>query len=100
VKPNDTLRLIAIIKSKPEQIEATRAMLAGLVEPTRREPGCISYELLLNREDPTEFVFVEEWTDEAALAAHFETDHLKAALRIFPELAAAPLDLRKYRLVG
>ncbi len=98
--PDDTLRLIAVIRSKPDRVEETRGALAGLVGPTRSEPGCLSYELLQNREDPTEFVFVEEWRDEAALAAHFETDHIRAALRVFPELAAALLDLRKYTLVG
>jgi len=36
-------------------------LFCGLIEPTRKESGCISYELLQNRDDPTDFTFVEEW---------------------------------------
>ena len=98
--PDNTLRIIARIKAKPDKVEETREMLSRLVEPTRREAGCLGYELLQNRDDPTEFTFVEEWRDEAALAEHFGTEHIKAGLQKFPELSAEPLDLRKYSLVG
>ena len=98
--PENTLRLIARIKSRPDKVEETREFLSRLIEPTRKETGCLAYELLQNRDDPTEFVFVEEWADDAALAAHFETEHIKAGLQQFPELAAEPLELRKYTLVG
>jgi len=37
-----------------------RTLLRGLIEPTRREPGCVTYELLQNTTDPTDFTFVEE----------------------------------------
>jgi quinol monooxygenase YgiN len=43
---------------------------------------------------------VEEWTGAPALEAHFETPHLKNALARFPDLLAAELDVRRYRLVG
>ena len=98
--PDNTLRIIARIKAKPDKVEETRELLSRLVEPTRKEAGCLGYELLQNRDDPTEFTFVEEWRDEAAIAGHFETEHIKGALQKFPELAAEPLDLRKYTLVG
>ena len=98
--PDNTLRIIARIKAKPDTVEETRELLSRLVEPTRKEAGCLAYELLQNRDDPTEFTFVEEWRDEAAIAEHFETEHIKAALQKFAELAAEPLDLRKYSLVG
>ena len=48
----------------------------ALVEPTRRESGCIQYELLQNQEDPTDFVFVEEWESEVRLNAHLDSPHI------------------------
>jgi quinol monooxygenase YgiN len=56
--------------------------------------------MLENQADPTEFTFTEEWTDAAALAAHFESDHIRNALARFPDLLAKELDLRRYSLVG
>lgn len=97
--PDTSFRVIARITAKPDKVGELGELLKGLIEPTRAEPGCVSYELLHNADDPTDFTFVEEWADDAALAAHFETDHIKNGLTKFAELAAAPLDLRKYAVV-
>ena len=96
----ETLKVIARIKARPEKIEEMRALLAGLVRPTRAESGCLRYELLHNTADPADFTFVEEWRDDTALESHFNTEHIKAALTRSQELAAEPLDLRRYGAVG
>lgn len=93
----ETLKVIARITARPEKIDEMRALLAGLVAPTRAEAGCLRYELLHNTADPSEFTFVEEWRDDAALESHFNTAHVKGALARFQEFAAEPLDLRRYR---
>ena len=56
--------------------------------------------MLENKENEAEFTFVEEWEDDSALDGHFATDHIKHALGELPNLLAAELDLRKYKLVG
>ena len=97
---SDSLRVVAILKAQPDKIEEVRSVLTGLLEPTREEPDCVSYELLQNRAKPTEFVFVEEWANEAALNQHFGTDHVREALKTLPTLLAEALDVRRYNLVG
>lgn len=93
------LRVVARIKAQPEKVFEVRELLSGLVEPTRKESGCVSYELLQNREDPTDFTFVEEWESDAALASHAVSDHIKATrLRLGPVVAEAP-DIRTYSVV-
>ena len=98
--PEETLKVIARIQARPEKIEEMRALLTSLIEPTRAEPGCLRYELLHNLTDPTDFTFVEEWRDDSALESHFNTEHIKGALARLQELAAEPLDLRRYRTAG
>ena len=56
--PAGPLRVIARIKAKSDAVSEVRELLCGLMEPTRKESGCISYELLQNRDDPTDFTFV------------------------------------------
>lgn len=80
----------------PDKIEATQAALLQLVAATLQEPGCISYELLQNLEDPTEFTFIEEWKSAAALEAHFASEHMQAAISQLPVLAAQEPDIRQY----
>jgi quinol monooxygenase YgiN len=38
---------------------------------SRTEPGCIAHNCLIDAESPLRIVFIEEWTDMAAVAAHF-----------------------------
>jgi len=97
--PNTTVRVVARVTAKPDCVESVKAILLGVVEPTRREPGNLSYQLLQNNSDPTDFTFVEEWTTAPAEQAHFSTSHILDALRKLPGLLAADPDIRRYSLL-
>jgi len=97
--PANSLRVVARIKANPEKIAEVRALLCGLIEPTRKESGCISYELLQNTKDPTDFTFVEEWESDAAFESHAASDHIEAiGPKLRPFVAKAP-DIRTYLVV-
>ncbi len=95
----DTLRVIAKIKARPGKANDLLSLLSTLVEPTRKEPGCISYKLLQNNEDPTDFALIEEWQNSTTLQSHFATKHFKDALAKLPNLVAAEPDIQRYHLV-
>lgn len=95
-----SLRVVAHIQARPETIEETKAMLLGLIAPTRQEAGCISYHLHQNNADPADFTFVEEWVSDEALNEHLQTPHLTAALAKIPRLLAGPPDIRRYTLIA
>lgn len=94
-----TLRVVARMIARPEAVDEVRAVLSGLVGPTRAEAGCVVYELLQNRNDPTDFTFVEEWESDAALDAHLASEHLRDAGAKLPPLLAAEPDIRRYSVV-
>ncbi|MGF7009453.1 putative quinol monooxygenase [Aminobacter sp. BE322] len=71
------LKVIAQDFIKPEFVETVRPLYAELVEKTRKEPLCISYDLFVDQKDPGHFVFVEEWPDRAALDAHCRSEHFR-----------------------
>lgn len=98
--PDRTLRVVARLVARPEKIDEVRSLLSALVEPTRAEPGCIAYELLHNKQDPTDFTFVEEWTDTDALYAHLHTPHVREAIELVPDLLAGEPDIRSYDVVN
>ncbi len=77
--PDNSMRVVARIKALPDTVADVRSILTGLIEPTRNEAGCITYELWQNREDATDFTFVEEWASATALDAHAASQHLKDA---------------------
>jgi quinol monooxygenase YgiN len=95
-----TVRVIAHITAKPDTIATTRDLLTSIILPTRMEQGCITYQLLQNEAEPTDFTFVEEWTSDEDLDAHLASDHLKLAQARGADLFAAPPDIRRYKIVA
>ena len=82
--------VIATFQAKPGKEAELKKALTALVEPTRRESGCINYDLHQLPEEPSKFLFHENWTSQALLDAHLQSPHIKALLPQVPELAVAP----------
>jgi quinol monooxygenase YgiN len=97
---DSSLRVVARITARPDTVNEVRKILLGLVVPTRAEEGCVVYELLQNREDPTDFTFVEEWASDATFQAHHATEHIRSAFPKLEALIAGPPDIRTYSLIA
>jgi quinol monooxygenase YgiN len=70
--------VIATLTIKPGSKEALEAPAAACIAETRKEKGCISYELFASMHDPEKLVFVEQWESREALTAHSKQPHLQA----------------------
>lgn len=79
------LKVIAQDFIKPEAVAIVAPLYRELVELTRREPLCISYDLFVDQKDPGHFIFVETWPDRAALDQHCATEHFR---RLVPQINA------------
>jgi quinol monooxygenase YgiN len=97
--PEDSLRVVARVKALPDRVDTVRSILLQLIEPTRREEGCVVYELLQNKADPTDFTFVEEWRSGSCLDIHAASAHLKDATEKLRGVIAEAPDIRKYLVV-
>ena len=95
-----TLRVVAHLRAQEGKGAALGEALKGLIEPTRAEPGNISYQLLASLDDERDYTFVEEYQNGDALDAHMKTPHIAAAMAAMPELVEGDLDMRTYRLIG
>ena len=95
-----TLKVVAIITAKDDKIDYTRKVLETLLGPTREEPGCISFDLHHNNDNPKEFVIIEEWKSQQEFDLHFETDHVKAAMAEVPGNLENEPDIRRYTFLG
>jgi quinol monooxygenase YgiN len=98
----ETVHVIATFYAEVGKEDEMESVLLEMLEPTRREEGCIRYDLLrsLKGENYFEFVFVEEWASEEALDAHGRTEHLQGLrARIKGSSGSLPRVIR-YRQVG
>ncbi len=73
-----TLTIVADILAEPGREGLVFAELQKLVEPTRREAGCLQYDLHQDNDDPRHFLFFETWQDRALWQAHMTAPHLEA----------------------
>ena len=62
---------------KPDKIDAFLAAANEAIEKSRAEAGNTSYSLFQDPEDPTKFLFFEEWKNQDAVDTHFATDHFQ-----------------------
>ena len=93
------LTVVATMKARAGKEEELGKELAALVGPTRREEGCLQYDLHRSQEDPALYLFYENWTDRRKLDAHLNSPHLLAFREKAEQLLAAPVDLKFLSLV-
>jgi len=72
------LTVVAKVVAKQESVENVRRELLKLVAPTRKEDGCIDYNLHRDNDNPALFIFYENWESAACLEKHIGSDHYKA----------------------
>ena len=84
------LTVVAHVKAKPGKESQMRQELLSLVQPSRKDEGCISYDLHQSVEDPTRFYFHEHWTSKDCLDRHLEKPDLQAVLARAGQMVAEP----------
>ncbi|MCL2658458.1 MAG: antibiotic biosynthesis monooxygenase [Betaproteobacteria bacterium] len=79
------LKVVAQFFIKNGEVEKALTLAKTLVLETRKENGCVSYELCQSLGKDTHIVFIEEWESQAALDAHFQAPHF---VDLVPKLQA------------
>ncbi len=67
---------IATFTAKEGCAESLRSALSALIEPTRKEEGCISYVLYESLEQPGFFTMIEEFIDRDSFDFHSQQPYL------------------------
>lgn len=71
------IKVIAKSVIKEGQIENYLKEVDVLITETRKEEGCISYELFQDINSENIFFLIEEWESKEDLENHKLTDHIK-----------------------
>jgi len=70
------LYIVALFQFKENDIMDALELLKKLVIETRKEEGCLQYDLVEDRENKGVFFIVELWESEEHHHQHNGTDHL------------------------
>ena len=68
-----------------------------LINATRAENGCISYNLYSDTDDPNDLVMLEFWEDMDSLDTHMESDHFKQFGNILGKYVDEKMDIAKFQ---
>jgi quinol monooxygenase YgiN len=96
----NSLTVVAQIKAKPGKEAQVRQELLSLVAPSRKDAGCLNYDLHQALDNPALFLFHENWISEAHLEQHLQKPDLKAVLARVEQLVAEPPQITLWKKIG
>jgi quinol monooxygenase YgiN len=92
--PKKPFTLVVIVKVKEGSQEKFEEAFAKALTATRKEKGCLTYDLNHDTKDAQSYVVYERWKSLADLEAHLKTEHIVALLKLLPELTEGQPELR------
>jgi len=95
-----SLTVVAHVKAKPGKEMEVRRELLSLVGLSRKDPGCINYDLHQATDNPASFLFHENWSSKAHLDQHLAKPDLQAVLARLAQLVAEPPQITLWERVA
>ena len=95
-----TITVVATFQAKPGKEAELKKALLTLIAPTRKENGCINYDLHQSPEDAGKFLFHENWTAKAALDAHLQSAHVQVLLPHMDELCIGMPEIKIWEKIA
>lgn len=77
------LQTVSKIYVKEDQINEFIEVFRGMVDPTKKENGCIQYEMYQDEENPSTLIVLEQWGSRDDFDNHMKSEHLE---RILPKM--------------
>jgi len=84
------------IPVRPECRDQAISMAKNMVEASRLEIGCVSYDFYVGLADPNTLMLFQEWESLDALQAHFETQHMDVFLQQLPDILSGEVVTKRY----
>jgi quinol monooxygenase YgiN len=95
-----SVTVVAQMKAKPGKEAELRQELLALVAPSRKDAGCINYDLHQAHDNPGWFMFHENWESRAHLDRHLQKPDLQAALARAGKLVSEPPQITLWEKLG
>jgi quinol monooxygenase YgiN len=88
--------ICGVLRVKPDRQDDVEKILGGLMRATHQEDGCERYAFFRVKGDPTKYVFVERWRDQAAVDGHLAS----AQFGELTEFVAEPAQIMQLEALG
>jgi quinol monooxygenase YgiN len=96
----ESLTVVVQIKAKPGQESQVRQELVSLVGPSRKDLGCLNYDMHQALDNHSLFLVHENWTSEAHLEQHLQKPDVKATLVRLEQMVTEPPQITLWKKIG
>ena len=90
------IKVVAKHFAKEDKVNEIIELCKELVQETRKEEGCIKYEVYQDEKDLTILTMVEEWESREKLEKHMETKHFQRIVPMLGKLMVKETDMNVY----
>ena len=85
--------IVARFRAKKESEQRLREALLTVIPPTRKEKGCMNYDMFQDQTDPGLFFCYENWASSEDLDNHLGSAHIKAFAEMSSDYLLAPPEI-------
>jgi len=96
---HSVIHCVIDVFAKPQSVEKVRLALLDILEPTRKEDGCLKYKLFENLTDHCQFTFIGAWENEDAFEDHLQSDHFRKADSDIKDEIVKSTDVKRYKYI-
>ena len=93
------IKVVAKHYAQSDKMEKILELNKELVAETRKEEGCITYEVFLNVNDPSVYTMIEEWESRENLDAHMQSEHFKRIIPVVGQYLVKDTEVDIYKKV-
>ena len=86
------IRLNAFVQTEEKNRQQIITLAKQLVEKSRQDAGCISYDFFASTTTPTVFMFCETWADQSSIDNHAPTHHFQTLVGEIEKLGTMKLE--------
>ena len=95
-----TLIIAGTLRVPPDSLAGLKPHMEAMLAASRAEDGCLTYSYAEDVAEPGLVRVFEAWRDQAALDAHFKSDHMAAWRAAWPSFGVSDRRLFAYEVAS
>jgi quinol monooxygenase YgiN len=96
---HSVIHCVIDVFAKPQSMDKVRTALLTILEPTRKEDGCLKYKLFENIADHCQFTLIGAWENEDAFDDHLQSDHYRQVDKNIKDELIKTTDVKRYKYI-
>lgn len=90
------IAVTAEFQLKADHVDAALTILQSIINPNRKESGCLFYELYRATDQKNYYIMIERWQSSDHLHQHQQSSHITQAAQAIQPYLQKPIVVRSF----